>query len=369
MTTNTDRIGIRRLSILLRQELVLDPARVRWIARIAGGAAIVTIVAMLFRIPLAAYSAYLVFLLSREDAPSTLKTSVGGLLAATVALDASILLYVIDAAEPAIRIPLLFLSTFTASYLARSVKLGPVARLAGFVLVLTQTLADETAHTEALTRSVLWLWVVVAVPALVTTLLALCCAPARPHRPDSADRDPAQTRSDDALASRTHARFALKVACAVLASYVTYTLLDWPGIRTAVTTCFFVSLGTAGERIHRLTLRLTGALIGGLLGGLCIVFVMPYLTDIGQLCAVIIVVSALCAWISTSSETIAYAGMQMAFAFFLGVMQGDGPAYDLTVLRDRVVGIAIGNIWMSIVFATLTPTHTIARRPRAHSTR
>jgi len=145
------------------------------------------------------------------------------------------------------------------------------------------------------------------------------------------------------------------VMFAVLASYATYSLLDWPGIRTAVTTCFFVSLTTVGESVHKLTLRLSGAIIGGLIAGLCIVFVLPSLTDIGQLCLLVVAVSAFCAWISTSSETIAYAGMQIAFAFFLGVLQGYGPADDLTVLRDRVVGNFIGNIWITIFFTTLWP--------------
>jgi uncharacterized membrane protein YccC len=373
MVSATDRTHAGRLTALLRRELALEPARVRFIARIAAGATIVTTIAMLFRIPLPAYMAYLVFLISREDAPSTLVTAVGGLFAATVAVAASILLYVFDAGEPAVRIPVLVLSTFVASYLSRIPKLGSVARPAGFVLVLTQTLADQTAHTEVLTRSLLWLWVVVAVPAAVAALLALCCPKTGRHSPRQTGPDPdpngASIRSNDAFVSRTHAWFALKVTCAVLASYLTYALLDWPGIRTAVTTCFFVSLGTVGERVHKLRLRMTGALMGGLLAGLCIVFVLPQLTDIGQLCVIVIAVSAFCAWISTSSETIAYAGMQMAFAFFLGVMQNYGPAYDLTVLRDRVVGIAVGNIWMSVMFTTLWPNTRSCADRGAHPIR
>ena len=164
---------------------------------------------------------------------------------------------------------------------------------------------------------------------------------------------------EGALKNRSHGRFAFKVMCAVLASYATYTLLDWPGIRTAATTCFFVSLTTFGESIHKLTLRLSGAVIGGLIAGLCIVFVIPYLTDIGQFCLLIAVVAAFCAWISTSSETIAYAGMQIAFAFFLGVMQGYGPGDDLTELRDRIVGIFVGNIWVNIFFTTLWPVSSV----------
>jgi multidrug resistance protein MdtO len=163
----------------------------------------------------------------------------------------------------------------------------------------------------------------------------------------------------DAFHNPAYARYALKVTFAVLASYATYTLLDWPGIRTAVTTCFFVSLATFGESAHKLTLRISGALIGGVVGGLCLVFVIPSLTDIGQLCLLVAGVSALFAWVSTSGENISYAGMQMAFAFFLGVLQGYAPASDLTVLRDRVVGIVIGNIWISVFFTSLWPVSAL----------
>jgi multidrug resistance protein MdtO len=113
--------------------------------------------------------------------------------------------------------------------------------------------------------------------------------------------------------------------------------------------------------VHKLTLRISGALIGAALAGLCIVFVLPHCTDIGQLCLLIAVVSAGAGWVATSSEQLAYAGMQIAFAFFLGVLQDYAPATDLTVLRDRVVGILLGNIVMTIVFSTLWPQSAATR--------
>lgn len=483
---------------LLRRELALNDTRIRLIIRITGCTAVVVAIAMMFQIPLPAYIAYLVFLVSQEDAASTLISAAGGLVAVTLAVAASILLYVFDAAAPALRIPLLAASTLAGIFLARTSRLGPIAFLAGFILVLSQTLLDDVPSTEYVTHTVLWLWVVIAVPVgvavlahlltgenpvalarkraaqlmervaayienpysanpshlrsellslgqlmnkaflwnkqvkvfaqedsrMIATLLEVLqiaryhpsSAPVASRRslaislrqsqrlflqrrgitvdaasseaePRPAERDPSQAALRGALNQlldeasgktpassnkaspqptaastlerRAHMRFAFKVMCAVLASYATYTLLDWPGIRTAITTCFFVSLTTVGESVHKLTLRLSGAVIGGLIAGLCIVFVLPSLTDIGQLCLLIAAVSAFCAWISTSSETIAYAGMQIAFAFFLGVLQGYGPTEDLTVLRDRVVGIVVGNIWITIFFTTLWPVSAL----------
>lgn len=502
MQTPTDIQARNGLSGLFRRELALDDARVRRIIRITGCTVIVVALAMMFQIPLPAYSAYLVFLASQEEAASTLLTAVGGLAAVTLAVAISILLYVFDAAAPALRIPLLAASTLGGTYLARTSRLGPIAFLAGFILVLSQTLLDDVPSPEFVTHAVLWLWVVIALPVGVTVLVNLLagespvvlarkraaelmeavagyvenpssadparlreqlvslsqlknkaflwnkrlktfaeednrllaivlevlqiarCLPAgiplsvrqslaaglrrgrylflqrrgvtagdvftpsdrAPIEPDPSQAamasaidqllaeasghppatiagnttpQPKPTSKEALPRTRSHGRFAFKVMCAVVASYATYTLLDWPGIRTAVTTCFFVSLTTVGESMHKLTLRLSGAILGGLLASLCIVFVFPSLTDIGQLCLVIAAVSAFCAWISTASDAIAYGGMQIAFAYFLSALHGYTPATDLTGLRDRVVGIIVGNVWITIFFTTLWPVSAI----------
>jgi multidrug resistance protein MdtO len=165
----------------------------------------------------------------------------------------------------------------------------------------------------------------------------------------------------DATTNPAHWQFAVKTTFAVMIVYSTYTMLDWPGLRTSIVTCFFVALGSLGETVHKLTLRIAGALIGGAIAAICIVFVLPHCTDIGQLCLIIAIISAGAAWIATSSEQLAYAGLQIAFAFFLGILQGYGPATDLTVLRDRIAGILFGNVVMTIVFSALWPQSAASR--------
>jgi multidrug resistance protein MdtO len=48
-------------------------------------------------------------------------------------------------------------------------------------------------------------------------------------------------------------------------------------------------------------------------------------------------------------------GWQMALAFFLCVLQGYGPAFDVDVATNRVLGILIGNVVVTIVFLWLWP--------------
>ena len=461
---------------------------------------------MVFEIPLPAYMAYIVLLLSRDEYIGTLISAAGGALAATVGVVLSLLFFMVDASEPALRIPIMAVSTFVGMFLARTSALGPIAFLAGFVLVVSQTLVDGVASTEVLTRLVLWLWVVVMFPATLTALVDLAFGrnpgklaletglrlldsvtamllgspsddvgdrqaealellelqkhaqmvdrrlrglaeidrrlietlvelltmlralpsdtprelrewlakvnrgcrlalaskdaplPESPAVPASllnglsaetvsivtaivdalgrlgADIARRRTGADlpagsarptllvaDAWSNPEHARFALKTTIAVMASYFIYNVLDWPGIRTAVTTCFFVALNSLGETMHKLTLRIGGALIGGAAATLSIVYVLPQMTDIGQIALLIAAMSAVSAWVATSSELLSYLGLQMGFAFFLGVLNDYGPTIELTPARDRIVGILLGNILITIVFSAVWPVSALDR--------
>jgi multidrug resistance protein MdtO len=489
----------RPLLEVLAVELASREGRWAAVARIASGATITVVIAMVFQIPQPTYMAYIGFLISKDEKSATVTAALGGLIAVTLAVLLVLGLELIDTSEPALRLPLMAMATFVALFTARTFALGPVSFLAGFVIVLLQTLVDDTPRPEALTRATLWTWVVIFVPVAVTIIVNLLfgqgakafmertvgkvlneweislangdyrkslpewraqilplleiaqhstqkgpradrlavpviralldalvlfealpddlpedlreelasrfracrlaiesdAAPATHDSPappwqfvgpsqeqspaviavrsalsvlldtivrpaplldnTKAHHPPRQLFVADAFSNPKHWQFALKTTMAVMISYAIYTLLDWPGMRTAVVTCFFVALASLGETVHKLLLRISGAVIGGLIAGLCIVFVLPHLTDIGQLSLLIFAVSVGAAWVATSSELLSYAGMQIAFAFFLGILQGYAPATDLTVLRDRVAGILLGNIVITIVFSSFWP--------------
>jgi multidrug resistance protein MdtO len=487
----------------------LSPREGRWAAvtRVAIGCAVTVSIAMIFKIPQPTYMAYIVFVVSKDDTAATLTSAIGGLCAVTLAIVLTLGLSLIDTGEPSLRLPIMALATYFAMFTSRTFALGPVSYLAGFVIVLLQSLVDDVPSSEALTRATLWAFVVILVPVMVTVLVNLLFGhgaelskrravvrilgqleqfltdrgqPAWPHQwraqlaallpaagheareaardnaipasavvallnsvmilesfpvrlPEAAANEAAagvrecrdiiesggksakeihrstecSTRDGtgfsktpayiafqraifllrdslihpvmplsgerperrpfvaDAFTNPAHWQFALKTTMAVMVSYGIYTLLNWPGLRTSIVTCFFVALSSLGETVHKLILRLSGAMIGGLVAGLCIVFVLPHLTDIGQLCLLIGAVSLAAAWVATSSELLAYAGMQIAFAFFLGILQGYAPATDLTVLRDRIIGILLGNIVVTIIFSSLWPESVLSGIRRA----
>jgi multidrug resistance protein MdtO len=148
--------------------------------------------------------------------------------------------------------------------------------------------------------------------------------------------------SPDAFTNPDHVHYALKTTAAAMFCYVSYSLLDWPGIHTSFLTCYIVSLETTAETIEKLTLRISGCLIGSAAGYAATVFLTPSLTSIGDLMTVVFLGALASAWVSAGSPRISYAGFQIAFAFFLCIIQGPSPSFDLVTARDRVIGILFG---------------------------
>jgi multidrug resistance protein MdtO len=85
------------------------------------------------------------------------------------------------------------------------------------------------------------------------------------------------------------------------------------------------------------------------------IFLMPDLTSITALMVVVFAGSMAAGYVSAGSERISYAGFQAAFAFYLCVIQGSSPAFDLSTARDRVIGILLGNFVAYLAFTNLWP--------------
>ncbi|MFM0313777.1 FUSC family protein [Paraburkholderia nemoris] len=190
---------------------------------------------------------------------------------------------------------------------------------------------------------------------------------AQPQAQDKAEPTPPPTAKrggfflPDAFTNPEHVRYALKTTVAAMFCYLLYSQINWPGIHTCFITVYMVSLGTTAETVEKMTLRIAGCLVGALLGIAAIVFVTPVLTSVAGLMALVLVGAWLSAWIAFGSPRMAYAGFQIALVFFMCVLQGAAPGYDLTVARDRTIGILIGNVVVYLVFTRVWPVTVAAR--------
>lgn len=187
--------------------------------------------------------------------------------------------------------------------------------------------------------------------ALLAAIADFTTAPPVPAR----KREAGGFMETDAFSNPAHVHYALKTTGAAMFCFLLYHALSWPGIHTAFLTCFIVALPTAAEATEKLSLRLIGAMIGALLGITALLLLVPLLENGLQLAALILLVTLPAAWLAVGSERISYVGFQWAFALYLTLIQGSGPAYDLTIARDRVIGVLIGNVVTYLVFTRIWP--------------
>ena len=183
--------------------------------------------------------------------------------------------------------------------------------------------------------------------------------------PDSTTPAPTSTQGGffvpDAFTNPEHARYALKTTAAALFCYLAYSLMNYPGIHTCMLTCYIVALGTAAETVEKSTLRMTGCLVGAAAGIVAIVYLIPHVVSIGALLGIVFVGTFVSAWIAAGGPRISYAGLQVALAFLMCVVQGSAPAFDLTIARDRIIGVLFGVLVVYLIFTHIWPV-SVARR-------
>ncbi|MFW2275959.1 FUSC family protein [Burkholderia orbicola] len=155
-------------------------------------------------------------------------------------------------------------------------------------------------------------------------------------RPTEAQFEP------DTFSNSVYMRFALKSVLAMMLCYVFYVSVDWPGIHTAMATCLIVAQPSLGASSRKMHLRVIGALIGGGLAIFVAVFVMPILDNVVGMLLIALPVLTFSAYLSAGSERVSYGGMQIMFTFALAVLGDFSASGDLTSVRDRLVGIAVG---------------------------
>jgi len=187
------------------------------------------------------------------------------------------------------------------------------------------------------------------------------------YAPQSSSGDPPPTFFvRDALTNVAHIQFAVKGCLTAGLCYIIYNGVDWPGISTAVTTCFLTALSTVGSSRQKQVLRISGALVGGFLIGMgSQIFILPYLDSIAGFTILFVIVTAFASWFMTSSARLSYFGVQIAVAFYLIHLNSFALEPSLSIARDRVVGILLGLIMMWLVFDQLWGASAVSDMKRA----
>lgn len=347
----------------LRRELAPSHDRQARTLILVCGAALCVIISMTLQVPQLAVSAYMVFFISKESKTITTLVGVLGLIGLTIGIALSLLLYKVTYGHAELRIPSMAIILLFGMYASRVLVIGPLGFILSFVLAVTQSLGDLLPSPELLVRASLWLWVALAYAIGLTVILnrlflSNSAGPAR-HLPK-----PKSLFVPNAFTNPAHIQFALKVTFAAMFCYLLYTAVDWDGIHTAFITCVFISLESTGATLRKGVLRIAGCIIGGLVGLFTIIFLIPHMETIASLVILVACVSAIAGWVATGTERIAYAGLQIAFAFFYSIFpgfNGYAPDIDLHNVRNRVVGILLGSLVTTVVFHYIWPERAIDR--------
>lgn len=184
-------------------------------------------------------------------------------------------------------------------------------------------------------------------------------APSEPANP------PRRLLAPDAFTNLDHIRFGVKGGLAAGLCYITYNLIAWPGLSTAMATCLLTALTTIGASRQKQVLRFGGALVGGVIIGIgAQVFVLPAIDSITGFTLLFVLVSILAAWFATSGPRLSYFGVQIAVAFYLINLQEFRFQTSLAVARDRVAGVMLGLFMMWLVFDQLWGIPAVAAMKR-----
>jgi len=156
----------------------------------------------------------------------------------------------------------------------------------------------------------------------------------------------------DAFQNPEYQRFAFAGCLAASICYVLYNAVDWPGIgTTSVLTCIVTALSTIGSSVQQQFLRLGGFVVGGLVLGISAqILILPALDSVFGFALFFATGTAIAAWFATSSPRLSYFGVQMALSFYFVNLQDAQIQTDLTIARDKVMGVLLGILAMGFIF-------------------
>jgi uncharacterized membrane protein YccC len=299
---------------------------------------VTTILVMAFRIPYAFLGVFHAFVISRQQPEWLVKNglgAVGASVAAVVYVAAGVKLFY---DYPVPHFVFLLASLFLIFYLKRVLTNDSVTFSFGVTAIVAMTLLwDRPYPTEAHLASTLSLSLAVMTGTLVamaTAWVALELDRRATPRNDPRTSSAQPLLAHDAFSNPEYLRFALKGCIAGSLCYVFDSGVAWPVIMGACAeTCIVAARplsSSAGTPTERLFISATALFLGGVVLGMgSEALVLPLLDSITGFTLQFAAISALAAWVATSSPRLAYAGTLGAMGYFFPMVQRFGPNVSL----------------------------------------
>ena len=339
----------------IARELRPYPGRDWMTARIVLSVLLATVLVMWLQIPNGWLSIYFSFVFAKPTTKQTFLMTSAVVVVVVPMVLLALLLLKFTAEYTWLRLSVLTVVLYGAFFLANIMTEGDIVRNLSIIFATALTMPDVYPYPHLWVQGTMWLMpiaLVGVIPVMLTTLLI------RPERNWPPEHRPPPKKLGivpDWLSNRAHQVYALKCTFAAMGTYFIYTLLNFQEIQTALMTCLILALPTTDQIIHKTWLRIGGAIIGAGIALFCAIWIIPTSDSIGILLVAVGCGSAIAAWVAMSSPRLSYAGWQMALAQFMMISESFGPSTNLTVLRDRLLGILLGNIMMGMTFKYLWP--------------
>lgn len=171
-----------RLWSWVRDELASTPGRLEAVCRLVVTIALVMTCSLALQIPMLSLSVLMVFFTAQNDTVLTKFAGFAIIIGDTVAIALALLLLKLTMGYPLVRILGSCVIAIAGVYFMRISKLGIVGFGSAIAAVYAQSLVDIQNNPESLTRFVLWVWVAIAYPTVLTVIVNLLMFPARPEK-------------------------------------------------------------------------------------------------------------------------------------------------------------------------------------------
>lgn len=357
MSTSADPLAhggnsLDRLAAFLHEELSPYPGRTARVARTVVACVITMLLVLMFQLPNGFLAVFYALAISRTGPRSAVQNGFHMILGniAGIALALAGMILFID--YHLLHFLFIIGACFLAFFLARTMASYAIAFGFGLILIAASSVNiiwTRPGQPGPDIGTAIWTAFGIMLGSLATILTEWMFA----FRSQPMDPPPSQRLFlADAFTNPQYVGFGLKGCLAATICYVVWSAIDWPGLGVCTVTCLIAApLGIPGSARQRLTTRLAGLLAGGVVFGIgSQIWVLPALDSIVGFTLLFAMVSAIAAWLVTSSPRLNYFGRQMALAYYLTMFQGFGAGASLIASRDRLMGILLGLLVMWLVF-------------------